>query len=414
MRALLLLPVLFAVGCVYTVQPTPQPYTQASAPPAAQSPAATGGEVLLAGGDGTEVMVEGAAANDGDLGIARDRAIRDALRKAVEQGVGTYLNSDTRVENFQLLSDRIYTQASGYVSSYRVVGEWQEGGLYRVAVRARVKMERLQDDLGAIGLLIDEQGRPRVMVLLKELDNPDDFLVDDKLMSQQLLETMILDAFQSRGFPVVDAATVEQNLRRDQLKAILAGDDAAARALGERTGAEVVVAGTAQRSTRTATVPYSGTTTEMFKVRVSARVVNVATGAVLGAAALWREVPFSEDEARRAAAETTSAKLISDIVNGWKRRRAALEIHCDNADFTRVQKLRSELLAKVRGVRVVVMRDLIGSQALLEVTAETSPQEIMDDLTAKKLAVGFDVLGLVNNRINIRFTGDAPLGGGGK
>jgi hypothetical protein len=388
------------------------PTTQAqSTPPAVATPASS--EVTLSGGEGTEVMAEGAAAGDGDLGIARDRAIKDALRKAVEQGVGTYVTSETKVQNYQLLSDRIYSQSQGYVASYRVVGEWQESGLYRVAVRARVKLDRLEDDLGAIGLLITEQGRPRVMVVVKEMANPSDFTVDDRMMSQELLETMLLDAFQARGFPVVDAATVEANLKRDQLRAILQGDNQAAQALGERVGAEVVVAGTAQRSSERKTVPYSGTAADFYRFRLSCRAVNVATAAVMGASALTRELPFSEDEARRAAAESAATKLIADIVKGWKRGNAALEIHCDNADFTRVQKLRSELLAKVRGVKTVVLRDLISSQALLEVTAETSPQEIMDDLTARKLAIPFEVKGLVNNRIDIRFT-DPPAQGGTK
>jgi hypothetical protein len=122
-------------------------------------------------------------------------------------------------------------------------------------------------------------------------------------------------------------------------------------------------------------------------------------------------LPFSEDEARRAAADSAASKLIADIVKGWKRGNATLEIHCDNADFAKVQQLRSELLAKVRGVKTVVMRDLIANQALLEVTAETSPQEIMDDMTAKKLSVPFEVKGLVGNRIDIRFTDAQETGG---
>ncbi|HEV8539645.1 MAG TPA: hypothetical protein VGQ60_00645, partial [Nitrospiraceae bacterium] len=36
----------------------------------------------------------------GDKAIARDNAIQDALRKAVEQAVGTMVASETMVENF--------------------------------------------------------------------------------------------------------------------------------------------------------------------------------------------------------------------------------------------------------------------------------------------------------------------------
>jgi len=51
-------------------------------------------------------MVEG-----GRKDIARDHAIKDALRKAVEQAVGTFIFSETVVENYEVLSDRIYSKA---------------------------------------------------------------------------------------------------------------------------------------------------------------------------------------------------------------------------------------------------------------------------------------------------------------
>jgi hypothetical protein len=380
-------------------------------PPArtAATPGQTGQEVVLAGGEGTEVLAEGAAAltEHGGADIARDHALKDALRKAVEQGVGTLVSSESRVQNFQLLSDRIYSQASGYVSSYRVISESRESGLYRVVIRARVKLERIEDDLSAIGILLSEQGRPRIMVVVKELENLDDVLVDDRMMSQEMIETMMVDAFQSRGFPVVDAATVRQNLAKEQLRKILEGDLAAARLIGMKTGAEIVVAGTAQRSSATKNLPYAGGTTEFFKVRMSVRAVNVATAEVVAASALTRELPFSQDQARKEAADSASAELMAKILQGWKRRANVTQIAAANADFARAQKLKSEILARVRGVTSVVQRDLVGSTALLEVVSETSSQEVLDDLTTRGLAVPFTVRGLEGNRIEITFT-DKP------
>lgn len=400
-------------GCVTYVTPPPTlVQTEMRSSPATMP--ATGSEVVLSGGEGTEVLVEGTAAltEAGTADIARDHAIKDALRKAVEQGVGTYINSESKVQNFQLLSDRIYSQASGYVSSYKILSESQEGGLYRVAIRAKVKLDRLQDDLSAIGILVEEQGRPRIMVVVKELASLDDFTVDAGLMSQQMLETMILDAFQSKGFPVVDAATVETNLKKDQLKLILEGDTRAAQLLGMKAGAEVIIAGTALRSSESKAMPYSGKVTDFYKVKISARAINTATAAVMGASAFAREVPFSEDEARRQTADSAAGKLINDILRGWKKHSNSVEIHATNADYSRVLKLKSEILSKVRGVTNVVQRDLTGTTALLEVVSESSPQEVLDDLGTKKFTVPFEIRGFENNRIEIKF-GDAPAAGAG-
>ena len=44
---------------------------------------------------------------DGNKAAARDQAIRDGLRIAVAQAVGTMVSSETLVQNYEVLRDRI-------------------------------------------------------------------------------------------------------------------------------------------------------------------------------------------------------------------------------------------------------------------------------------------------------------------
>lgn len=401
MKWLLILTTCLAAGC-YTPAYIPPTHSSTYQPPTAATPAGSG-EVVLDGGEGTEVLAEGVAAlpAQGGADIARDHALDDALRKAVEQGVGTLINSETRVENFQLLSDRIYSRSTGYVSSYKVITEGLEGALYRVVVRAKVKLADIENDLAAIGILVLEQGRPRIMVVVKETQNWAELFSDDRVMSQTMLETMILDAFQQKGFPVVDAATVRQNLEKEQLKKILEGDNETAVLVGLKVGAEVIVAGTAQRTSQVKYV--AGMNREFHKMRMSARAINTETAEIIGASATTTELPFSEDGARRRAADTTSAELVSKILGGWTKHENVTVIAADNADFSRVQKLKSEIALKLRGIIKVISRDLVGSTATLEVISETSSQEVLDGLTTRGISVGFEVKGFSGNRIEIRF-----------
>uniref|UniRef100_A0A7C4CBN3 Flagellar assembly protein T N-terminal domain-containing protein n=1 Tax=candidate division WOR-3 bacterium TaxID=2052148 RepID=A0A7C4CBN3_UNCW3 len=379
---------LLLAGCVYPGYTATTRTTQVWPPP---------GEVIVSGGEGTEVLAEGAAAITAGPDIARDQALKDALRKAVEQGVGTYVNSETRVQNFQLLSDRIYSQASGYVSSYRIISESRESNLFRVAIRAKVKLDRIEDDLEAIGILVAEQGRPRLMVLIKEVTSGAAATLD-----RELVETALVAAFQARGFPVVDQTVVEQNLTRDQLRAILAGDNQTALAAGLRTGAEIVVAGTMDRSREVRRVPYTQSETEFHKVRISARAVSVQTAEVLAASTVARELPFSADQAIEAAADSTGKVLMNRILAGWKKRTNITQLHIQNADNSRVEQLKAEIMTKVRGVTAVISRELVGTHAVVEVVSETSTQEILQQLTTRGLAIGFSVEGYSGNRIDLR------------
>lgn len=43
-------------------------------------------------------------------------ALHDAMRAAVEQEVGVYLDSRTKVQNYRTLQDTIYAQSEGYIS----------------------------------------------------------------------------------------------------------------------------------------------------------------------------------------------------------------------------------------------------------------------------------------------------------
>ncbi len=378
-------------------------YYPAYTPPAANTTTTTTSEVVLTGGEGSEVIAEGVAAITTSADIARDQALKDALRKAVEQGVGSFINSETRVENFQLLSDRIYSQATGYVSSYRIVSESRETDLYRVIIRAKVKMEKIENDLQAIGILVTEQGRPRIMVVVRRVASTSQIAITEQTLEPEMIETMLSAAFSEKGFPVVDRATLEKILNSERLKRILEGDERTAILLGLESGAEIGVFGTMQEATERKTVPYASQEKEFYRVDLNVRAVNLKTGEIIGATALTAAVPFSPTEARRQAADSTSRVLISRILTRWQRRQNLTQIYATEADHEKIERLKSEIMAKVRGVQAVITRQFIGTTAVIEIVSETATPEIIQELTGRNLAIPFQIQGYFGNRIDIKF-----------
>ncbi|MCK4806188.1 MAG: flagellar assembly protein T N-terminal domain-containing protein [Candidatus Aegiribacteria sp.] len=361
-------------------------------------------EFQAPGVNNIEILTEGVAALgfQGGMDIARDHALDDALRKAIEQGVGIYIDAETQVNNFQLISDEIYSKARGYVSSYRIINEEQDGDLYRVVIRAVVNTTGIENDLAAIGILLRAQGRPRVMVIVKELASMADLSDENSLMSSIMFETMLLDHFRLQGFPVVDATTVADILEKDQLKLILEGDDRTAVLIGLEAGAEIIIAGTALNTVNSRII--AGSPRDIYEFQVSSRAINTRTGSVLAGSAITAAVPFSESQARTQAADSTASQLISAILNGWVQGENITVIVATNADFTRVQALRSELRLKLRGVVDVITRDFTGSRATLEVVSETGTTEVIDELVSSEIDVDFQVTGISGNRVEIRFT----------
>jgi hypothetical protein len=88
--------------------------------------------VLLMGLANAEVVVvEGRAALSGDISTDRDRAIDDAIKKALLMS-GVQVQGRTFVRNGKIESDSITMSSSGNVKSLEVLEEWDGGGFYFV------------------------------------------------------------------------------------------------------------------------------------------------------------------------------------------------------------------------------------------------------------------------------------------
>ncbi|MHA1813539.1 MAG: flagellar assembly protein T N-terminal domain-containing protein, partial [Candidatus Thorarchaeota archaeon] len=114
----------------------------------------------------TQVTAEGVAAVVGgdDPGRIRDEALRDALRRAVEIGVGVMVRAESQMENYEVLRDQIWTATSGYVRSYQVLRETQDEDFFRITIRAVVDTLALGENLENLGFEIGLIGNPRIVV----------------------------------------------------------------------------------------------------------------------------------------------------------------------------------------------------------------------------------------------------------
>jgi len=115
-----------------------------------------------------EVEATGTAAViNGNVASARNQALINAQRNAVEQGVGLVLDSKTVADNFQVIKDEILTSSQGFVTRYLVVSEGTtpDRQSYQVKIKAEVAQNLLEDRLAALRILNKKMGNKRVMVI---------------------------------------------------------------------------------------------------------------------------------------------------------------------------------------------------------------------------------------------------------
>lgn len=343
---------------------------------------------------------------DNNTAMARDNAIVDAQRKAVEQAVGVLMSSESVVQNYEIVSDRILTQSAGYITSYDVLDEQHDSKEYRVKIRAAIGMGALENDVQAIQHLIQQKGNPRMMFLVaEELVGLKTAGVASSEMAQA--EVTLQQAFINKGFEVVDAATVAQNVNREQAIKAAAGDAAAAAAICQQFGADVVIA---VKSSASAGTKILNSDMKSYQAVVTAKAVRADTAAVIASASEQAKQAHIDDlTGGTAAIEKASAKLadtlIPNILEQWRQdvqTATTVQLVISNISFAQLKQIKEILSTKIRGVKAVNQRSFQQKTAVIDVEIQGMTETLADELTAQDFnGVILDVTGMTGNKIEL-------------
>ena len=87
------------------------------------------------------------------IGIDMDKAKQNAIRNAVEQVIGSYISSDTIVQNSTVLKDEVLNYSGGYVIDMKIIShEKNDDGLYSVKIEANVISTKLKRKLESLNI----------------------------------------------------------------------------------------------------------------------------------------------------------------------------------------------------------------------------------------------------------------------
>lgn len=346
-----------------------------------------------------------------DVAGARDRAIDDALRKAVEQALGTFIESEVQVQNYMVVEDNILSWTRGYVRNYAITSDYKKTPeLYEVQVQAEVELGELRKDADAVRNLIESMGNPRVMIMMNEQnigmsrDQYHWFEVD-----MTAAETAMMQKFIDSEFPVVDPYTVRSNAEREQVLAALEGDNAAAATIGTALGAEIVITGKAVAKVATG-VNLAGM--KSCQANVTARVVESDVGRVLATGSKNApQVHIDEVTGGTLAIEKASAQLadelIGKILQSWRDKFYNVTevklILREVESFTQLNEFKNSLKFYLRGVKDIYQRNFAGGTAELDLKISGNAEQIAREFEKRdfgkfKVAVS----GLTANRITAR------------
>lgn len=342
------------------------------------------------------VLAEGSSpVVKGRVKDARKRALADAKRNAVEQ-VGSRIVSSTVVENFELVRDRIATQAEGYVHGFRVLNENESSGEYIVEIEARVSKSSIAEDAARI---YGKMHKPRVIVVIPEIRG-------GKTSLTSHAEDVVSEFFAQKKFNLVDRATAAEIIKADEMTKIALGDMAAAARLGKRAGAEVIITGTAEAGAVESVrgVLYSSRAT------VSMRALRTDNASVYAVTSQSRtSAGAMPDAAQRKAVESAAKSAASDvfwkIVKKWneeKDKGADIEVVMSGVNFKSFRSI-IKAVNSIDGVQSVIERSFDAPAAVLTVTYKGKAMDLAGMLSEAEFD-GFklEVLSVTPGKMDIK------------
>ncbi|MDD2499934.1 MAG: flagellar assembly protein T N-terminal domain-containing protein [Geobacter sp.] len=353
---------------------------------------------------GGSIEVEGyASIVGGRKDQAREAALQNAFRRAVEQVVGVALESKTVVKDSELLNDKIFSKSQGFIKTYRIVGEKVEADAYRLTVLASVSRHKLEQGLDNAGLLIKKMGKPRIAVIVMEQNG------FGNAIPGGVVENSLLSRLSKRGYVLVDRQAmlaVQHELANNQTD----HTDAVVRAAAAG-GAEIVIVG---RATARSASALSGTNLRPVQVMVTCRAIEVDSGELLATVtatqqALHVNPAAATNEAFEKAAEELSVGLQRQMVAAWTKRLTGLRTlrvtvsMIPYADIRRLQEALKEQLAQVEAVHDRGYRE---QQLRLDLEVTGGFKELVDELAALRLEQdSLKIIGYSAGQAQVRWQG---------
>jgi Flagellar assembly protein T, N-terminal domain len=333
---------------------------------------------------------------DNAVDIARDKAIDNAQRNAVEEKAGVMINSVTEVENFQVKMDQILSESKGFINSYEIISEGKAGNNYKVQIEADVGTGRLRDRMAAIDLIMVRKSKPRLIMIFSE-----------KAQKDAIAEAAMSRYFMSYGFKLVDADSAKKGKARVGIQN-LSNDPKEVTRIAQNYGAEVVILCKVEvvaKSYKMSDVKMGDIEVTSNDVTVSGKVINGDTGEVIATDSKTRKgnVKLAVED----AAKDLARVMKDEILERWSSELtnvATVKLEVSGLNSYRDLSRFKELLAlKVKGYRQHHQRSYANGEVEMDVEIKGNTQSLADDLAA--IALGsrkIKILKITQNKIEAR------------
>jgi len=338
-----------------------------------------------------------AAVENGNTKVAREAALHNAMRDALQRGAGAVIDSASLVEGGTLVQDRIFVHANGYIKSYDIGTDGVEDGVYNVSIsNVHVGLGDLSKDMAAVHAMLMQHAHPRLYMLIREqsIESTGSGSGKDPAplasLSQGITEQRIASQLAAVGWHIVDPEVASGKVHvENALTTDLAGMNGRDFAT---TGAEFVALGSVVVRPMSAGEGSMGA--RSVELRAVIKIKATDTGETVASVEDSKTVPgidyvTSARKALEQAGDEVTAALSKQVLENWRKRDngvGQLHLHVAVADYEILQALEAQIqkgVANVKGVDEVSFND--GKADLAVSVAGTNSKQLAGSLSNKSV-----------------------------
>lgn len=359
----------------------------------------------------------------GTTEAAQEEAKLDALREAVRQVCGGFINAQTETEDFAVVRDKVLEQPVGFARLVKVLkGPTAiSGDITEVQIEAEVFPVKFERRWAEFAHIKQREGNPRCVIVVLEDENPDDLIPP---ITNGLVQTELENFFLKQKVELMDKGVTDAVRKRDLTLAAENGDIKAAAAAGAGFKADVVVLGRAE-CRRGDSVMLEGVELKRWNVTLTARVVQTDSGAILCSRTYRPNKAFtttsaSAKDALSRVGQDSAEELLSDIGKAWRERATAGKLiqltvsPCSRREFKLLQAEMIKSKGITGGPDGFVLRELANNVANIDVNWKYDLAQLADRLEELNVltdegSIRLNVIEQSANRItaNMRFRATA-------
>lgn len=319
-------------------------------------------------------------------GIDKDGALKDALRKAIEQGGQNEIASRSQTKDFALEYDVVLARATGLVKDFKILSESTAVGITTVEIEAKVSKSLLDATWADVAIELKKLGRPKIMVLFREvihdLERPEGSreVVQNSSQTGVYIERKLM----KMGFKIVNPGALKEIERKKAEVAAAENDTDTLKALATSYGAAIVLKGDSRASGPQKSNTPAGTlnmwesdvTIQGFWTETGDAIFSNAVTAIRGGSRVAG--PAGATQTLNKTGERLADQSIYDLLEAWTRGTmgGVGDIIVEVRNITNIKQaiMIKKALAEVKGVEEVNKEGAKGTVKFTVVTAMSAEE----------------------------------------